>query len=458
VVVCLPVLMLMLFKGVCLNSLGKRFLMACVAFAVLYGVWNFAVRSHAYDSLYSHFGEMMRAKIEFLNKKPTDPRLIPFDARIMWTPSMHSATWGITDSFFPPGSRLLPLPLPKAVAGVWYTIPFSLGLLFAGLLAAMLFSQGRAAVLRGLPRSLMPYLFTLGFAVGFTFIVRYHEFLMLFLCVSLPLFAHDLLRAWRSSPERGHWPLGLFGEFRGRARVFAWVLLLALAYAFVLELACGFAFGSRNYKGDIYMRQTAQLIEWFRRANCEGRRIICSFTVGPMLKAYCGMGIAIQPQYGLERIRHPYEVFVNLIYHGSERELNAFCVKYGADYLLYDKGYFSDRGRIDPNSARYMAAAVDIDGKSMANMMYLFPDELKWFYRVDPPADLKGLSTKFSVFKVIRPKDKVDAIKMVLEGEKVLAAGDSILAGRLAKRRSGSIPIRFRPRPSSSKSSNAPPK
>ncbi len=427
--VAMPTLMLMLFKGHALDKLWKRALLAAGCFLILHLAWNLAVRTHEYDSVYSHFGEVMKAKVKFMNDKPKDPRLLSFDARIMWTPSMHSATWPIAASFFPTGSALLPFPLPEAVKGLWHSMPFMLGVFAFGLLGGLLAERTRRGILRGLPRSLMPYAFTIGFICGFVVIVRYHEFVILFLCVSLPLLVQDLLHALRSK-RRGPGFFGVLGSFKGGGKAAACVLICALAYGMATEAICSFVRGQRVYTGDVYLRQTAMLIEWFRSCRLEGKNAIADFTISPMLKAYCGMGIAMQPQYGIERIRRPTEIYLNIMYHGSEKELNEFCMKYNADFLVYDKGYVGPMGIY---SNRYMAAAVEIRGESMANMMYYWPDNLKWFYRIDPPKELKELSVKYAVYKVIRPQDRIDSIRMAFEGESALAAGDVQLAGRLAK-------------------------
>ena len=47
---------------------------------------------------------------------------------------------------------------------------------------------------------LMPFLLTIGFFFGFVYIVRYHEFAILFLSVSLPLLAVCIGRACRFRP------------------------------------------------------------------------------------------------------------------------------------------------------------------------------------------------------------------------------------------------------------------
>ena len=72
------------------------------------------VKTPRYVSHYSHFGDLTAAKLKFNNIKPRDPDLLTYDARMMWTPSMHSATWKIAIGFFPsPGS----LPFLTARSG-----------------------------------------------------------------------------------------------------------------------------------------------------------------------------------------------------------------------------------------------------------------------------------------------------------------------------------------------------
>ena len=46
-------------------------------------------------------GELLAAKLRFLNVKPEDPALLTFNQRILWVPALHSATWGLTFALFP---------------------------------------------------------------------------------------------------------------------------------------------------------------------------------------------------------------------------------------------------------------------------------------------------------------------------------------------------------------------
>lgn len=49
---------------------------------------------------YSHFNELLIAKIQHGNVKPHDPSLLTYAQRIMWTPALNSSTWGLTIRFF----------------------------------------------------------------------------------------------------------------------------------------------------------------------------------------------------------------------------------------------------------------------------------------------------------------------------------------------------------------------
>ncbi len=78
-----------------------RLVIALILPLLLYWGWSHTVNTPEYASNYSHFAEVMKAKLEFFNVKPADPAKLSYDARMLWTPSMHSATWDILISFFP---------------------------------------------------------------------------------------------------------------------------------------------------------------------------------------------------------------------------------------------------------------------------------------------------------------------------------------------------------------------
>lgn len=408
----------------------ERLIRVLLVSAVLYGVWYFFVNTPEYASNYSHFSELLRAKIRFGNVKPPDPDLLTYDARIMWTPSMHSATWMEVISYFP--SLYFGLTMKFTLFRLLFgLLPVTLTFFYFLLFLGTVFSLPRAAFLRGAARSLLPVLFTVLFTVGFVYIVRYHEFLIIFLCTALPLLIQDYLHAFRyRAPREGEEP---YLRLRARPRLMKGVrvfLVVCCIFCLGVEVFASLFAVKRRYTGDVQLKETATLIEWFRRSeNTRGKGVMANLTIGPMMKAYCGSAIALNPQFGLERIRRPTEIFLNTVFHGTEQQLAEFCNRLHAEYFIYNKGSLGSMG---PYSNRYIAAAKEIPGDSPANMMYYHSNKLLWFYRIDPPPDLRSLSRVYSVFRVIRPEDRIGSIKVLIAGENAWNSGDETFARRCA--------------------------
>ena len=425
VVVLLPLVTFVMFCRIRRLHRGfwARFLVLAVLGGSLWLFWNFAVKTPYYVSHYSHFSDLTAAKLKYHNMKPRDPDKLSYDARMMWTPAMHSTDWNILVTYFPSigvvtGARFI----FKKLNDVIRFTPFSLGLFYFLLLAAPFFLTPAGMLRRNLPRSLFPFTFTVIFTVGFIYVVRYHEFLILFLAPALMLLLDDLLRAVRLSLHRGpgKWKRRLLKTLRG-------VLVTSLLILLLLETSVSLL-GRRNYSYDVRMRETADLIAWFRQEKPSGKAVITDFGLGPMLKCYAGMGIALQPQFGLERIRRPVQQYLNLLYHGDERQLAEFCAGLNADFLVYNHGCV---GPLHIYSDRYIAGAKKIRGDSPANLMRYFPDKLLWFYRIEPPREYRYLDGVYTVFRVIRPLDRVRAATLCMEAQKLYYSGRRTLALRM---------------------------
>ena len=272
-----------------------------------------------------------------------------------------------------------------------------------------------------MPRSFFFFTFTGVFTIGFLYIVRYHEFLIIFLILSLMLLCDDYLRGlvfWSKQLTKRTVCL--------IARGAVWTLLVIL---FLLESVVSLA-GRRRYSNDVHLRETALLIEWFRKSRVEGKCVITDFTVGPMLKCYAGSAIALQPQFGLERIRRPTQLYLNLIYHGTELQLAKFCNDLNADFFIFNEGYL---GPMHIYSERYIAAAKTIRGDSPVNLMKYHSNKLSWFYKIEPPPRFLPVSAIYSVFRVIKPKDRMASMKLYVAGERALMDGKKHLAARYAR-------------------------
>jgi len=151
-----------------------------------------------------------------------------------------------------------------------------------------------------------------------------------------------------------------------------------------------------------------------------------------LLKAYCHTAIILQPKFELGATRKDVELYLDRLFFGTENTFRKFCSERGARYYVFDKGHASD---MTPESSRYCAAATRLRKDSPVYMMYMPQDreKLKLFYEIEPPPDLKFVSGKYVIFKVISEEDRKNAQQWVKDAQKALDTGNIALASRLAK-------------------------
>lgn len=393
---------------------GKLFLKRAVTILLITGgfflFWRLVIHTDYYASHYSHFSELTKAKIKFNNVKPRNPALLSYDARIMWTPAMHSADRKIIATLFPAPILLTGKKgLHKTIAG-FLNFPFSLTLFYGAFFLFPLFSFLFITFRRKLPQRLFFYTFTIVFTIAFIYIVRYHEFLIFFLALTLPMLLQDLAMLFRR-----HWREKRTFYQKILIRLPATFFVLLLLWEMTISLA-----GERVYSADVHLKQTVSLIKWLREENVKGKCIITDFTVGPMLKCYADMYIAMQPQFGLEVIRKPTEEFLKALYHGTEKDLAEFCRKYKADYFLHNAGYL---GKMHPYSERYIANAPRIKGSSPVNMMKYTPERLRYFHKITPPRKYASIAPIYTIFKFISPEDRIKSLKLTFQAQMLMARG-----------------------------------
>ena len=85
-------------------------------------------------------------------------------------------------------------------------------------------------------------------------------------------------------------------------------------------------------------------------------------------------------------------------------------------------------------SNRYIAGANEIKPDSIVNRMIADPDKLHWFYRLDVPRGLESINRVYTVFKVITPEAKLEAVRISALGRNELALGRKESAADLAKK------------------------
>jgi hypothetical protein len=92
-------------------------------------------------------------------------------------------------------------------------------------------------------------------------------------------------------------------------------------------------------------------------------------------------------------------------------------------------------GEMGIYTSRYCAAAIKIESESPVNRMFMRQEreKMRSFYEVEPPPELKFVSKKFIVFKVISMEDAKKAVKWTMDAKKCLDAGNIEQAARLVK-------------------------
>lgn len=428
-----------------------------------YFIWYGVISLGSFAGNYGHFASLMKAKIRFLNVKPSNPDLLNFDARTIWVPAMHSATKYIYKAVF----------------------PMAFNFAVALLILTLWIKQMREALVRQLGLINFPLFMFVFYGLGFFLIVRYHVFAIIFLSILLPLLlqlwirnsrkleTNDIFKAGvfmliyfivfnvylQLSPNRPLAPkmlvtaaimpivacVAAFGIAYLSALVYGKIkkedftknsliritLLVTAVFILMTELD-GALYTTRIYGKDNFFAETAGLIKWFRQEDMSDEIIMADFEVSPLLKAYCQSKIILQPKFELGKTRENYRQFIEIMFHKTEKELSNFCAENQAKYFIFDRGYPEAKGLYSP---RYFAAAHDLKGNSPANMMNVAQtrDLLRNFYEIKPPKQLKTINNRYIVFQVISEQDKKKAAKWVAAAKLEFARNNKFLAARLAK-------------------------
>lgn len=405
------------------KSVRERLASFAVSILVFSGVWFAIMRIGSFSGNYSHFIALMEAKIRFLNVKPSNPNLLDFDARSVWVPEMQSANRFITKAMF---------PMMLHVAAI-------------ALLLSISIKTVRRALVRNMGMVNIPLFMGIFYSISFFFIVRYHVFAAVFLSVLLPILLHIWMKTAKDLTLGAVVKSIAFIVFYFTVYIVYFIgvrmnelLLIALSALFVyfcIGMVCvliaagiyklikkrrpslifyvkGLIFVSvvylfifevdglqktRRYE-KYFFPETAALVKWLRTERIKAP-IMADFELSPLLKAYCGSKIILQPKFELRKTRENYKKFINIMFHGDEEDLARFCKANKAKFFVFNKGYANSQG---PFSPRYMAAAVELEANSPVCMMNSPQNrkKLKRFHEIKPPRDLRVLSDRYIMFKV----------------------------------------------------------
>lgn len=79
--------------GVLLRAVAPNIPPPVPALLALAPLVLFVLLGSQYTANYGHFGSLLSAKIAHLNVKPSDPAVLTYTQRIMWTPALNSTNW-----------------------------------------------------------------------------------------------------------------------------------------------------------------------------------------------------------------------------------------------------------------------------------------------------------------------------------------------------------------------------
>lgn len=342
--------------------LTRRHYLLMLSGPVLLG---FLVHAVLFES-YAHFGDLLWAKLRFLNHKPADPSLLSFNQRIMWVPALHSTTWIQAKTLFP---GLLGLTL--------------------AVFSVCCFYQLRCA-----RSDLFQFVFFYGASfITFWFFFRFHVFLAVFAAAM---------------------PGVLYGLLKDKRPVLRWVLILLAACVCAVEARNTLDQPERWGRTNVYYRELDELTDWFAK-NGGKKPVAANFGVSASILAYGGSPIVLHPKFETGEIRRRVQQYGEALFKGDEAEFRAWAGEYGAEWYVHALGEFSAKS--PELQMRYFVNALNPPETAAARMFEFRPEEGRWFrYRWG--------NRKYRVFEIVSEADEEMAVRAAARAEDELQHGN----------------------------------
>jgi len=284
----------------------------------------------AYGASYEHFAELIIAKIRFMNIKPDDPSLMTYYQRIMWVPSLHSATWGLTKWLFP--------------FTVW----------LSGLIALIAW-----VITWKRPDPLINHwilLFVIS-VLAYILFVRFHVFVVL---------SSAVLAGWACGKLR-HVGIGW------QAPV-VFIMMLAIMAEGMHTLRQRYVMGRPN----VYYEELKELADWLKDRIAPSP-VLANMGVSAYVAAYGKCPIVIHPKFEDPTIRERLFQYGTLLFGEDEKALRDWMDDLGVEYYIYSKGEFS---REKPElQMRYFVNRMNPPDSAPARRFEREDDTLRYFSR-----------------------------------------------------------------------------
>lgn len=263
---------------------------------------------------YAHVYQLFIFKLRFLGVKPADPAQLPWEARCLWEAAFNTATPG---EFW----HSLEWCLPLGLVGMWHAW------------------RDRDVALRVFA------LFTLMLVPLSWMVLRYFTFLGF----AIAVVAAGLLtrRIW--------WRTAVLAALVWQVAALHWAPVLS--------------------RDPVHPDNYKPLVRWINANTPTNAVFLANISEAPVVLACTGRPIILHSKFENLAIRERYREFLAAIY-GTEDQLFAFAKKYGADYLVFDNGFFID----GIESRRYKADKLgDLDPNCAAVLIGTAPDRLRHF-------------------------------------------------------------------------------
>jgi len=320
----------------------------------------------AYGTSYAHFAELLMAKIKFLNVKPADPSLMSYYQRIMWVPSLHSATWGLTLWLFP--------------CTLW----------LSGLVAIV-------AVVITLKRpDPLIYHWILFFGVSvaaYILFFRFHVFVALAVAV---------LIGW------------MYGQMKDISILWRGLVLVVITFSIVIEARHTYEQRLAMGRPNVYYQELKELADWLREEVAPSP-VLANMGVSAYIAAYGKCPIVIHPKFEDPSIRIRLQEYGELLFGSDEKSLRDWMDEHQVAYYVYSKGEFAKEK--PEYQMRYFANMMNPPDSVPAKRFESDDQTLRYFTRM-------WGNRKYVVYKVISQQDESDAATVASQAMAALTSGE----------------------------------
>lgn len=288
---------------------------------------------------YSHVYSLIFYKILFLGQKPSNPNMLPYEARALWIEAFNSPTLRSIILCF---STTLPLGTFSVISSL------------------------RRFVKREtkIEENLLLY-FVLVFFGLYLLVDRLDVFFIFYLSVFVG---------------------GILSKKQGKYLI---ICLLILSSCLTFETYKTIHYPKPTFlnrtidkfmpkeEGKIpgYFSDNMGVVKWIRNNTREDDVILAWFGIGPMVLTDTGRAIVLHSKFESEPLRRKSKEFIFALYNG-EAKFYSLCKKYKANYFLYHTRLLLNRSK---DSNRYLTNNLTLKKNTVVYKFHFTPEELNNF-------------------------------------------------------------------------------